>query len=45
MKAKDNNTDDEKIAQGLALCLAGLMLFPNYDDLLDQEHLGVIQSD
>jgi len=44
MKAKDNNTDDEKIAQGLTLCLAGLIFFPNCDDLLDQEHLGVIQS-
>jgi len=26
------------------LCLVGLFLFPNHDDILDQEHIGTIQG-
>src|SRR5262249_55295792 len=32
MKAVDQGLEDEKIAQGASLCLAGLILFPNHDD-------------
>src|SRR5262249_12109649 len=44
IKAKDIGVDDEKLAQGLSLCLAGLIFFPNRDDIQDEEHLGTIQS-
>src|SRR5262249_19129755 len=43
-KAKDRGMDEEKLAQALSFCLAGLFFFPNQDDVLDQEHLGTIQS-
>src|SRR5262249_7516888 len=44
MEAKDQGKEDETIAQALSLCLAGLLLFPNHDDILNQEHIGTIQS-
>src|SRR5262249_43875917 len=43
-EAKDQGKEDETIARALSLCLAGLLLFPNHDDILDQEHIGTIQS-
>jgi len=44
VKAKDQGINDERITRALSLCRAGLIFFPNHDDILDEEHLGLIQS-
>src|SRR5262249_55932169 len=40
MKQKKQGKNDEKIAQALSLCLAGLSFFPGHDDFLNEEFLG-----
>src|SRR5262249_53955171 len=44
MGAKDRGISDEKLAQALSLCLAGLFLFPNQNNILDNEFLGPLQG-
>src|SRR5262249_8431048 len=40
IKAKDKGENDEKLAQALSLCLAGVFFFPSHDDFIGEEFLG-----
>src|SRR5262249_36563130 len=44
MGAKDRGISDEKLAQALSLCLAGLFFFPNQNNILEDDFLGPMQG-